>query len=52
MDNNLVEGNAVDYVKIALRSTGIIDPYIQQRDKTPSWDGDLFVYYFIGRISL
>ncbi len=44
MDKNLIEGNAVDYVKIALRNTGIIDPCIQERDKTPSWDGELITY--------
>lgn len=44
MEKNTIEGNAVDYVKIALRSSGIIDPYIKEADKTPSWDGELFVY--------
>lgn len=44
MDKSIIEGNAVDYVQIALRSTGIIEPYIKEADKTPSWDGELFVY--------
>ena len=44
MDKSIIEGNAVDYVKLALRATGIIDPYIKEADKTPSWDGELFVY--------
>lgn len=44
MDKSIIEGNAVGYVKFALRATGIIDPYINEGDKTPSWDGELFVY--------
>lgn len=44
MDKSIIEGNAVDYVKLALRATGRIDPYIKEADKTPSWDGELFVY--------
>lgn len=44
MEKSIIEGNAVDYVKLALRATGIIDPYIKEADKTPSWDGELFVY--------
>lgn len=44
MDKSIIEGNAVSYVKLALRATGIIDPYINEGDKTPSWDGELFVY--------
>ncbi len=44
MDKSSIEGNAVDYVKIALRSTNIIKPELKEGDKTLSWDGELFVY--------
>lgn len=44
MDKSSIEGNAVDYVKIALRSTKIIKPELKEGDKTLSWDGELFVY--------
>lgn len=44
MDKNSIEGNAVDYVSIALRNTNIIDPVISKGDRNLSWDGELFVY--------
>lgn len=44
MDKSSIEGNAVDYVRIALRNTNIIKPELKEGDKTLSWDGELFVY--------
>ena len=44
LDNRDIESHAADEVKKFFRFKGFIKPYIDENDKTPLWDGNLFVY--------
>lgn len=44
MNNNKIELTAVNRVEDAVISSNILEPYIDNNDKTPSWDGNIFVY--------
>jgi hypothetical protein len=39
-----IESIIVSQVKIILLQSNIIKPYINENDKTPFWDGNLFIY--------
>ncbi len=45
MDKSVVEGTAIDKVNLALRSSGIVFPKIEEGGTTLSWDGELFIYH-------
>ena len=38
------EGEAVDFIKTEIRKSKRMFPYIDDNDKTPSWDGNIFLY--------
>ncbi|MFL0251160.1 hypothetical protein ACJDT4_12055 [Clostridium neuense] len=44
MNNNKTELIAVNRVKDIILESDILEPYIDDNDKTPSWDGNIFVY--------
>ena len=39
-----IEESAITALKTALLRCPVIDSYIDSNDKTPSWDGTVFVY--------
>ncbi len=39
-----IEGEAVDFIKTEIRKSKRMFPYIDDDDKTPSWDGNIFLY--------
>lgn len=39
-----IEGEAVDFIKTEIRKSKRMFPYIDDNDKTPSWDGNIFLY--------
>ncbi len=43
-NNKRIEESAVNAVKAALLRCPILDAYIDENDKTPSWDGTVFAY--------
>lgn len=60
-DKSVIEEKAISLLKLELLKTGCIYPNIVTNDKTPSWDGELFLYErgcifskesFKGRISV
>ncbi|AVV51473.1 hypothetical protein [Leptospira santarosai] len=44
MDKTQIESIGISYFKIFLRNSKILRPDTNENDKTPSWDGDIFVY--------
>lgn len=44
MNNSKIELIAVNRIKDAILRSDILEPYIDDNDKTPSWDGNIFVY--------
>jgi len=42
--NRKTEGLSLNCLKDFLMSSSIIVPYIEENDKTPVWDGNLFIY--------
>ena len=42
--NNKIELIAVNRIKDAILQSNILEPFIDDNDKTPSWDGNIFVY--------
>lgn len=38
------EGEAVDFIKTEIRKSKRMFPYIDDNDRTPSWDGNIFLY--------
>lgn len=44
MNNTIIEQNAVDFLSLFLRKTGLIQPNISKNDKTISWDGEIFLF--------
>lgn len=44
MLNNKIELIAVNRIKDAILQSNILEPFIDDNDKTPSWDGNIFVY--------
>lgn len=43
-NNKRIEESATTALKTALLKCPILEPYIDSNDKTPSWDGTVFVY--------
>ena len=43
-NNKRIEETATTALKAALLRCPILDSYIDSNDKTPSWDGTVFVY--------
>ncbi len=43
-DNTSIERLAKSEVEAFFAYTGYVRPYISENDKTPTWDGNLFVY--------
>ena len=39
-----IEGEAVDFIKTEIRKSKRMFPYIDDNDRTPSWDGNIFLY--------
>ena len=39
-----IEGEAVDFIKTEIRKSRRMFPYIDDNDRTPSWDGNIFLY--------
>ncbi len=58
MDNQQIEAEAVSRVKTRVNLTGFLSSYLDENDKTPSWDGFIYIYdskrktndNFIGRL--
>ena len=44
MDNSLLEDLSVSAVTTRIVKLGFIKPFINSNDKTPLWDGDLYIY--------
>ena len=44
LNTNQIEKLATDAVSTAIMSSKVLDPYIANNDKTPCWDGEVFVY--------
>jgi hypothetical protein len=44
MDNKAIETLAISAVKDSIVSTEILDQFIADNDKEPSWDGFIYVY--------
>lgn len=44
MDKSIIEDKGINAVYEYLASIGYIKPYLDRNDKTPLWDGTLFVY--------
>jgi hypothetical protein len=44
LNNSKTELIAVGRIKDAILESDILEPYIDDNDKTPSWDGNIFVY--------
>ena len=44
MDKSIIEDKGINAVYDYLADIGYIKPYLQSNDKTPLWDGTLFVY--------
>ena len=44
MDKSLIEDKGITAVSDYLSDIGYIKPYLSSNDKTPMWDGSLFVY--------
>lgn len=43
MSANTIERLSVNYLKIRLMATEYLDPYINEGDKEPSWDGNVYI---------
>ena len=39
-----IEGEAVDFIKTEIRKSKRMFPCIDDNDRTPSWDGNIFLY--------
>lgn len=44
MDKSIIEDKGINAVSEYLSDIGYIKPYLSNNDKTPMWDGSLFVY--------
>ncbi|MBR5729091.1 MAG: hypothetical protein IKX61_02625 [Prevotella sp.] len=44
MDRSIIEDKGINTVSEYLSDIGFIKPYLSSNDKTPMWDGSLFVY--------
>lgn len=44
LNNNRIEMIGVNRIRDAILRSYILEPYIDDNDKTPSWDGNIFVY--------
>ncbi len=44
VDTTFIEMSSINKLETAFLRTGIIIPYISKNDKTPSWDGEVFLY--------
>ena len=44
MDKSIIEIKGINAVEEYLSDIGFIQPYLSNNDKTPMWDGSLFVY--------
>ena len=44
MDKSIIEDKGINAVSEYLSDVGYIKPYLSSNDKTPMWDGWLFVY--------
>lgn len=44
MDRSIIEDKGINAVSEYLSDIGYIKPYLSSNDKTPMWDGSLFVY--------
>lgn len=44
MDGSIIEDKGINAVSEYLSDIGYIKPYLSSNDKTPMWDGSLFVY--------
>ena len=44
MDRGIIEEKGIYAVSEYLTDIGYIKPYLSSNDKTPMWDGSLFVY--------
>ena len=45
MDKRRIEEKAITALKSILLQSPFLEPYIESNDKTPSWDGTVFVYH-------
>ena len=41
---NIIEKNGVGWLQQMVAESNILDPFFKENDKTPSWDGTIFVY--------
>lgn len=44
MDSNTIEMLAVNHVKEQISKSLILSPWISEKDKEPSWDGNIYIY--------
>ena len=44
MSRTLIEQEGIDIVRKYIRKNGFMVPYLDENDKTPMWDGEIFVY--------
>ena len=44
MDNDTIETLAVSAVKDSIAISGFLSPFIADKDKEPSWDGQVYIY--------
>lgn len=44
MDAGDIERKSVNYINCILSRCPKLTPYITQNDKTPSWDGEIYLY--------
>lgn len=44
MDAEDIERKSVNYINSILSRCPKLTPYITQNDKTPSWDGEIYLY--------
>ena len=44
MDTRKIEQKSIIFLKDYLTDSNYIEPYIEENDKTPCWDGQIFLY--------
>ena len=44
MDKKIIEKKGIDAVSDYICNTGLMYPHLSDNDKTPLWDGEIFVY--------
>ena len=44
MDQKDIETIAISKVKVSLTSNAYLSPFLNENDKEPSWDGQIYLY--------